>query len=99
MPANKKNKLEVSTDDTPHLRTPSDLSVAGSFLEEELVSDDQTTLTATRRSNEQELKQTLRDYHKAAIRYRSERDHHARHASALEEAVAQANDKVAYRLC
>jgi hypothetical protein len=67
MPANEKNKLEVATGDTPHLRTPSDLSVAGSFPEEELVSDDQTTLTATRSGNEQELRQTLRDYHKAAI--------------------------------
>jgi retrotransposon gag protein len=97
MPANEKNTLEVSTGDIPHLRTPSDLSVAGSFPEEELASDDQTTLTATttRKNSEQDLKQTLREYHKTAVRYRSERDHHARHALALEEAVARANDKVA----
>jgi hypothetical protein len=83
-------QLEVNTTET---RTPSEFSLAGSFPDEEPSSQDATVI-AHKASSDQELRQSLHAYQKAAARYRHERDQHARHLIAQEEATAHAEASV-----
>ncbi|KAN0073885.1 hypothetical protein V8E54_007822 [Elaphomyces granulatus] len=62
--------------------------------EEELGTDQEPTIIARKKVSDQDLKQTLTNYHKAAIKYRHERDQQTRNVVAQEEATARAEAKV-----